>query len=494
MVLHFRNSVPQEFVQHPSIATAGEDQTWLQSSFSSSDDKKRNESKSTEAYDEQRQNISRASSILDLLNPVEPTVGSSLPESQTPESTSTQPVYSNQTDSNMGHPPSEQSQSYPASSDSRPPVNPSNSPPLPHSNDAHEQECLGPPPSHEDVFGPEERTASALQRNDKVLDQVTASTEIGNKAMPITNRSFDKVERFNLPETQPYAPRLSMALDGVVKVKTTEEETPSPPKPPSVSSLALRKDGLKRSHSAATSGELLKEQSRRTSAATSGVFGRSRDARAWKFYCDHDTRTALAAQAENDSNGSAAGAINLIRSRSQTNHFKPRGKGNETVLKSKRGAENVRRGLMAHKPVSKLARTLSSTADLATAAKPKGDSVYHASHVKPQMLSPSGDSDKENWAPGTTSSSHLSRRAKGPNKSLRKPLQEDFSADRQAGSCAPLYTETSSSREYQHPVAASSRGNMPLGPHNLCRENSPGQGEELDCVQGLLSLSQGAWK
>jgi hypothetical protein len=200
------------------------------------------------------------------------------------------------------------------------------------------------------------------------------------------------------------------------------------------------------------------------SRAVGAGFGRSRDARTWEFYCDNKTKDALSTQAEAETAGSAVSAINLIRS----NSFKSRTQALSPSL-SKINARMT--SSKDSKPkLSRAKSSLGRLQGLATPAEPVDEEPKaRQGHVR----SPSGDSDKENWAPGTRMSEHALRRTQ-PSARQRPILQEN--------------------EEMTFPDVSPSRKRADEGAD---RRPSPtkekAKGEEMDCVQGLLSLSQGAW-
>ncbi|EXJ83242.1 hypothetical protein A1O1_06861 [Capronia coronata CBS 617.96] len=263
--------------------------------------------------------------------------------------------------------------------------------------------------------------------------------------------------------------RLSMTVDGAVKVRTNNEPTPSPEKPrapPPASMQNKVKTPLARSQSAMTSIEDFHDAGQGTQSRPVGAgFGRSRDSRTWEFYCDSNTKDALSTQAEAETAGSAVSAINLIR----TNSFKSRSQ----ALSPSMSKTNSRLTPTSKGGKPKFARAKSSLGRLqgcdGTAEMLKGKVKRHG-HVR----SDSGDSDKENWAPGTRMSENPLRRTK-PSARQRPILQEN--------------------EEMTFPDAGSSQK---LGGGKVDSKSSPtkekAKGEELDCVQGLLSLSQGAWR
>jgi ribosomal protein S12 len=105
-----------------------------------------------------------------------------------------------------------------------------------------------------------------------------------------------------------------------------------------------------------------------------------------------------------------------------------------------------------------------------------------------------GDSDKENWIPGTRVS-HVRRRAASQHQSQRPALKEANGRD---------------GRINRNLAATGRRSRIPQTSHRKSIKSMPeldadvsafmagggvaSQEEDLDCVQGLLSLSQGAWR
>jgi hypothetical protein len=265
--------------------------------------------------------------------------------------------------------------------------------------------------------------------------------------------------------------RLAMTVDGAVKIRTNNEPTPSPEKPrathPTLSGKA--KGGFARSKSAMNSVEAFRESSQGISAKSTGSgFGRSRDSRTWEFYCDSSAKDALSTQAEAETAGSAISAINLIRS----NSFKSRPALSPSLAK---GNSPVTAASRQGKP--KLSRAQSSLGRLQGSGRAAESSLGkkpnpHQSHVR----SPSGDSDKENWAPGTQNSEHALRRTQ-PSVNRRPILREN--------------------EDLTFPDASSARKRGEEGP-GTNPQSSPSKekakGEDMVCIQGLLSLSQGAWR
>ncbi|KIW13880.1 hypothetical protein PV08_06661 [Exophiala spinifera] len=262
--------------------------------------------------------------------------------------------------------------------------------------------------------------------------------------------------------------RLAMTVDGAVKVRTDNEPTPSPEKPRMAAPVAQNKPktGLMRSKSAMSTIEIFQDA---TQGAQSKVrepgFGRSRDARTWAFYCDSTAKDALSAQAEAENAGSAISAINLIR----TNSLKSRSQ----ALSPSHSKTNARMGMARKDGKPKLSRAQSSLGRLQSLSG-DADPTLKKPRVDGHVHSPSDDSDKENWAPGTQLSEHSLRRTE-PSGRQRPILQEN--------------------EEITFPDAASShkRREAEVNDHQSPTKEKA-KGDDLDCVKSLLSLSQGAWR
>ena len=301
--------------------------------------------------------------------------------------------------------------------------------------------------------------------------------------------------------------RLSLSLDGKAEVTTKTGMTPSPPRsqPIPLSNSAPRSQvGLQRSYSALEP----------TNSPMTDVFqmpysrrpmpGRSRDARTWEFYCDSDARNALTEQAEREEKGSATAAISLIRSHSNKGKvMTPNSNKRNAHTQKPEFAKRLKgNGQKTSKP--KLARATSSVARLQTiygnAPKQKmvkaGDKDPKSSSQSAVYQEYEGDSDKENWEPGTQTTNPRRRRpansqwvARILEENLRVPSQSsslDNFLNREKNTPRRLGTKGSSSEssgsEVDEDVAA------------FMGERVPREEEDLDCVQNLLSLSQAAWQ
>lgn len=216
--------------------------------------------------------------------------------------------------------------------------------------------------------------------------------------------------------------------------------------------------------------------------------GRSKDARAWEFCCDTEARDELTQQAENESHGSAVAAISLLRSTSgsalKVNHNKRNAppislyrSGNSTQLKRPKMG----------RAQSSLAR-MQGSIGLSIQPDSANSNGVKAKPVADGFRSPS-DSDKENWvpieggghrrlpAPGGAShpDSQAKRRRVLGEPGTSSPMKDNSELRTGDGTVAPKELAADVASFMAAPVSPSKKG-------------------DLDCIQGLLSLSQGNWR
>ncbi|KAH7417354.1 hypothetical protein BKA64DRAFT_657716 [Cadophora sp. MPI-SDFR-AT-0126] len=290
--------------------------------------------------------------------------------------------------------------------------------------------------------------------------------------------------------------RISLSLDGKAELIST---TPSPPRQyaprPTSSSgsmLPQRRMGLQRSQSAISFGPRPSMAHPGTSSMPRLPTGRSRDARTWETCCDGEARDELTTLAENESHGSAVAAISLIRSSSSA------------ALKAnpnKRNAPAMKHDSTKQGKKQKLGRSVSSVARLQNPSKTSSKSAQDPSeYTKDRLLrSPSGDSDKENWLPregggnprrrplpsGRSDKRPQSRAVLGENNNI--PTHADFGGNgnrkRKPVVEQAIFEDPENAAQVGEDVEKFMRG-----------EVSPSKKGDLDCIQGLLSLSQGNWR
>lgn len=231
--------------------------------------------------------------------------------------------------------------------------------------------------------------------------------------------------------------------------------------------------------------------------------GRSRDVHAWESCADAENRDELTAQAEHESNGSAIAAISLLRSTSGV--LQPSG--------SKRNAPMSKPQRPQQAKKVKLDRGV-DVIEISSEEPEKLDKPYEKVKVS-MLVSPSGDSDKENWSPDEDGNAADMHRRRGLPPAPPKPPALN---PRRLGLGRALL-------EHKGPNLPSlgSRSNTAPARHrNLVKEGveifedalkkpahpreddverfmrggdvSPSKKPDMDCVAGLLSLSQGAWR
>ncbi|EKV06985.1 Homeobox transcription factor, putative [Penicillium digitatum] len=310
------------------------------------------------------------------------------------------------------------------------------------------------------------------------------------------------------PTKSPPSLRLSMSFDGEALLRNEGELTPSPPKGRNALRIAMSSDGkavIRGENEPSPSKNRVAMFSvrrtpmsslRRSSSAVfpvtprAGVaekdraFGRSRDPRNWESFCDTDARSALSTSTSG-SNGSPG----LFQSRSQRSL--PRSASGRFSL-AVHGDPNTPISQSMGEKRRKLARTVSSLGRLET-GRNKANMI--PSHLSKPLFSKSGksdleqdlgDSDKENWVPGTRST--IIRRRNTSH--LPRPVLRDANRTRGLGI---------STGKRNRPLQTGSQGKaLPELSAEVSAFMASGSGDsqedDLDCVQGLLSLSQGAWR
>ncbi|OAA82531.1 Homeodomain-like protein [Akanthomyces lecanii RCEF 1005] len=291
--------------------------------------------------------------------------------------------------------------------------------------------------------------------------------------------------------------RLSLSLEGKAELV---DNAPSPTRPsPQKYSSGLefpRQRGLKRSYSALPTVTLPPISTLTSFLPPRLGRGRSRDVQAWQSCADAETRDELTAHAEHESNGSAVAAISLLRSTSG-------------VLQSSTSRRNTpvttpREGHYAKK--AKFSRTTSSVGRLEHTGKENEDSFFKGDgKVKVSMLMSPTDSDKENWSPDEDGNATgagarrplpaVSTKPKNPRRLGRGVLQSRSPG--KLGSRAN--TAPSRPRGMKDSVDIfedeATRVSRDADVEKFMRgEVSPSKKPDMDCVAGLLSLSQGAWR
>ncbi|KAF1986470.1 hypothetical protein K402DRAFT_355898 [Aulographum hederae CBS 113979] len=293
--------------------------------------------------------------------------------------------------------------------------------------------------------------------------------------------------------------RLSMTSDGKAKLINPNSPSPSPPRSQPLPTSSFDSaapvptpPSLRRTYSASGLGDNLRQSEQdlahkfqRTSS------GRSRDSRAWEFWCDSDARNSLVEKAEQEQSGSAADAIGAIR-QNRALRSMPNRRNVQSGLSRTSSSKGLSESGKGGKQKSKMSRTTSSFGRLQS--KPNASAKNDAKKSKEkggkgdEFEKPNTDSDKENWEP-EDGQENRPRRTDGTRDALsRKVLGENTKVQSQSSSLGSLMAKEKAGKSagaggVDEEVAAFMAGGR-------TGEN----GEDMDCIQGLLKLSQGNWK
>ena len=284
--------------------------------------------------------------------------------------------------------------------------------------------------------------------------------------------------------------RLALTSEGNATITTKDASSPSPPRAPQGAlmierpSNAVSDDANASSAATATSNP---KPLHRTSS------GRSRDSRAWEFWCDKNTRSELEDKAEKDASGSATGAIGLLRSSSR-----------RRVLGSIPSKRNS--AISSHASISKRSKLDQAPRQLQRSSTSLGrlqgkHAVTDREFLKPapklkhfksatSAYVPGNDSDKENWSPELET--HGERRGQQVHThslasaiTAHPPKVRRQSNRGEAGSKSSAAHQAIKLEDDPEVVSFMRTGK---GSSRVAAD------QELDCVQGLLSLSQGNWR
>ena len=286
--------------------------------------------------------------------------------------------------------------------------------------------------------------------------------------------------------------RLGMTSDGAAKVLSPDESSPSPPRLIATASFT-GSNGMKDSF-CSSQGSSEGFSLRRIPS------GRSRDSRAWEFWCDSESRNGLVKQAQQAQKGSAADAISMLRSNSR---------GPLTPTSSKPNVRSDRRDSYKRQKVAYTPNTKSGLQRATSAVGRLENQVVKeksAFKSKPSKMSasftalpPSSDSDKENDDP-VPSPPITNRRRISP---LKAPRRRPILGESQTAPTMGGQNDASPAAQKDQKVKKSLADNQDFviaTDDDEVREFMRGNGrkeaaeDDLDCIQGLLSLSQGNWR
>ncbi|KAH7132233.1 hypothetical protein B0J11DRAFT_481399 [Dendryphion nanum] len=332
------------------------------------------------------------------------------------------------------------------------------------------------------------RSASFRCGDDYVPEVISFPQPTPTTEQPVSTRPLKRTHSFV---------RLSMT-DGTARVITDADKTPSPPHPKSnPATLSRAAAGLRRSYSAAGLNERLaaaaaaaagEERSPKMPRIASNI-GRSRDSRAWEFWCDTEVRQnrSLTTRADQEQSGSAADAIGLLRA-------------NRRVLAQNNARQNT----------NTLARITSRMSDEHGVKKSRG-SIQRASTTHGRLQTkenkkadssesdelPQTESDKENWEPEIPQV----RRQRQPTTPMnsqrqRQILGENTEIMSQSQSLGAMLAREKDGRgagENSDPEQDDELRRF-MNNRDGSARTSLSSAEEAGCVEGLLKLSQGNWR
>lgn len=300
--------------------------------------------------------------------------------------------------------------------------------------------------------------------------------------------------------------RIGMTSDGGAKLLTPDEQSPSPPRLIALASFQ------RSSSNNATNDSFCSSQGSADGFPLRRIpSGRSRDSRAWEFWCDSEARNGLAKAARSAQKGSAVDALTMMRSTS-------RGPLPLAPNPSKRNAnvklartDSYKRMKLSHSAPAKSA--LSRTSSAVGRLEKRADAENAKASTKPTKASASfsitatsSDSDKENDDP--TPSVTLNRRRQSPVKTQRRrsilgesqtaptpTASQGRASDVARRAQAERKAQKGKNEQYVSPEeddevrdfmkGAQSKGVVAVG---------SAAEDDLDCIQGLLKLSQGNWR
>ena len=288
--------------------------------------------------------------------------------------------------------------------------------------------------------------------------------------------------------------RLSMTSNGVAKIVTEGDSSPSPPRKRSFEPLSSSAPAIHHGDQSASvqNAAALEGTPQPSSQATSSLrkkpSGRSRDSRAWEFWCDRDARSELEEKADQEASGSAADAIGLIRSNSGRNILGQLIGKRDSPFRESTSAKRTKTG---RAPLLQRAQSFQNRPVARNSLGGKSSNTPRALKKAVSGLGirmPTTDSDKENWSP--------ERIIPASEKSIRT-VETDHDHSGRRSSRIGVFSSTQlpphNPREVEE-VEDDEEVSGFMARGRQSKSNSVSEEEELDCVQGLLSLSQGAWR
>ena len=339
------------------------------------------------------------------------------------------------------------------------------------------------------------------------LCKESLSTGVGSHSR-VPNSSESKARAPQPLQRTPSLMRLSMSLDGKACVTSGSGTTPSPPRIKTTPDPAVTESssGTQKNSDVTNESREVTADSLPLPFPNRPAVGRSRDARTWEFYCDKEARDALTEQAEREESGSAIAAIALIKSSSQ-NIRALTANANKRIAQSQKdeAAKRHKAGNGLHER-PKFGRSKSSFPNMQAgggtdwkANQRKDRNKFRKSGSQSDIFEIyEGDSDKENWMPGTQRSNPPRRQPPGL-AGYRPILGEHL---RHSSSLSALKNGSKTLRRSASLIVSAkqdSKENRAIlsneeAPSPWLGNSDPREADDLDAVQNLLSLSQGAWR
>lgn len=280
--------------------------------------------------------------------------------------------------------------------------------------------------------------------------------------------------------------RIAMSCDGKAVIRAEDEPSPSKNRVAMFSVRRTKLSGLRRSSSAIFPNTSEKDR----------VFGRSRDPRNWESFFDTDARSALSTPTSSQPGPNAA-SPGLFHSRSQRSLNRSLSSRHSLLARAEAVTTPISQSIGEKR--RKLSRTVSSLGRLEnsrnrgmgyapkTPFKPMSSKLSSKPDLQLDDDDDDGDSDKENWIPGTRTSNVRRKTTSHPSR----PVLKETSRNRGLG------IMTNGKRNRPFPNGIQNKAPPELSADVSAFMSGAGgasQEDDLDCVQGLLSLSQGAWR
>jgi hypothetical protein len=314
----------------------------------------------------------------------------------------------------------------------------------------------------------------------------TARAEEDEEPLPSTSQPETKPvpQARSLTRSSSSYLRLSLTDDGQAKIVDRGVSSPQLSQEPIVS-IQPRHAGLRRSYSAAGFNEKPKALGTcDSSRKVPRMSGRSRDSRMWEFWCDSDARNSLIERADQETSGSAAEAIGMIRSKSshalQLNPNKMNSPipGHSTMDSGERARPRLKKSL-THVGIIR-----SDSKEKSTNAK-KVDYVDDFEHLNEE-------SDKENLDPVPRIDSRAGPFIHQTKKVVGEHTLAKIQSSTRNGQVSRerLAKDRSNSKDFGSHVDSKVTTFMASSNKSTA---SPPREEDLHCIEGLLSLSQGKW-